>query len=530
MPGERQDWWRGAVIYQIYPRSFADHDGDGVGDLRGIIDRLDYVAALGVDGIWLSPVFTSPMADFGYDVADYRGIDPVFGTLDDFRALLARAHALNLRVILDQVYSHSSSAHPWFSESRQDRVNAKAGWYVWADPKPDGTPPNNWLATFGGAAWSWEPQRRQYYLHNFLPSQPDLNIHHPDVQDALLAVARFWLDLGVDGFRLDVANYYTHDRSLRDNPPRPGYAGPRAASYQQRIHNISQPETLPFLRRLRAVLDEYDDRMAVAEITCERQLERVVEYTAGATLLHTAYSFALLGSAMEAASIRDTVAQVLDAPGAPWPSWAFSNHDVPRVASRWAAAGEPPSRIAPVFLALLLMLRGTIFLYQGEELGLPQSDVSREDLRDPEAINHFPHGQGRDGARTPMPWDDTVHAGFSTGTPWLPVDPRHHALSVARQQGDPGSLLALTQRLLALRRSLPGFAASSIAWIDAAPPVLAFDRAGPGWRLRCAFNLSCDQAAELPDGIGDVLESSGGGPGLLPCGFAIGRVQTASGS
>ena len=525
-----REWWRGAVFYQIYPRSFADSNGDGIGDLRGITNRLDYVAGLGVDGIWLSPVFTSPMADFGYDVADYRGIDPVFGTLDDFKALLTHAHELGLRVILDQVYSHSSSAHPWFAESRLDRLNSKADWYVWADPKPDGTPPNNWLATFGGAAWSWEPQRRQYYLHNFLPSQPDLNIHHPDVQDALLAIARFWLELGVDGFRLDVANYYTHDRSLRDNPPRPGYAGPRAASYQQRVHNISQPETLPFLGRLRAVLDEYDHRMAVAEITCEQQLDRVIEYTARGNLLHTAYSFALLGGAMDAALIRGTVAQVLDAPGGPWPSWALSNHDVPRVATRWAAAGEPARRTAPLFLALLLMLRGTIFLYQGEELGLPQGNVPREHLRDPEAINNWPHGQGRDGARTPMPWDDTPQGGFTSGTPWLPMDPAHRPLCVTQQQGDPDSTLALTRRLLALRRSLTGFAMSAIAWIDAPAHVLAFDRVGPGWRLRCAFNLSPTMAATLPAVIDDILESSSVGVDLQPRGFAIGRVQTAMGS
>ena len=331
-----QPWWRGAVLYQIYPRSFADSNGDGIGDLPGITARLDYVASLGVDGIWLSPIFTSPMADFGYDVADYRGIDPLFGTLDDFRTLLARAHALGLRVVLDQVYSHSSDRHPWFEASRQNCTNAKADWYVWADPKPDGTPPNNWLASFGGAAWSWEPRRRQYYLHNFLASQPDLNVHNPAVQDELLEIARFWLDLGVDGFRLDVANFYTHDRALRDNPPRPGHSGSQTVGYQQRIHNISQPETLRFHARLRAVLDRYEARMAVAEITCENQLERVIEYTAGATLLHTAYSFALLGRALDANAIRATISRVLDAPGEPWPSWALSNHDVPRVASRWA--------------------------------------------------------------------------------------------------------------------------------------------------------------------------------------------------
>jgi alpha-glucosidase len=521
-----QNWWRGAVLYQIYPRSFMDSNGDGVGDLPGITARLDYVASLGVDGIWLSPIFVSPMADFGYDVADYCAIHPLFGTLDDFRALLARAHAHGLRVVLDQVYSHSSDQHAWFEASRENRTNVKADWYVWADPKPDGTPPNNWLAAFGGPAWTWEPRRRQYYLHNFLPQQPDLNLHNQAVQDAILAVARFWLDLGVDGFRLDVANYYTHDRALRDNPPRPNHSGPTAAGYQRRCHNISQPETLPFLARLRAVLDSYPNRMAVAEITCERQLERVIEYTAGATLLHTAYSFALLGPALDAASIRATVACVLDAPGEPWPSWALSNHDVPRVASRWAAPAEPPAAVAPMLLALLLMLRGTVFLYQGEELGLPQGHVPREALRDPEAINNYPFGQGRDGARTPMPWDDTAGAGFTTGTPWLPIDAAQRALSVARQEGDPGSPLALTRRLLALRRFLPGFGASAIEWIETEPHVLAFDRVGPDWRLRCVFNLSADQAAPLPAEIASVRDSAGlTGTRLSPRGFVLGQAD-----
>jgi alpha-glucosidase len=521
-----QNWWRGATIAQIYPRSFMDSNADGVGDLPGITARLGYVASLGVDGIWLSPIFVSPMADFGYDVADYCAIDPLFGTLADFRALLARAHALGLRVILDQVYSHSSDRHPWFEASRQDRTNAKSDWYVWADPKPDGTPPNNWLAAFGGSAWAWEPRRRQYYLHNFLPEQPDLNLHNPAVQDAILAVARCWLDLGVDGFRLDVANYYTHDRALPDNPPRPHHSGPTAIGYQQRIHNISQPETLPFLARLRAVLDCYPDRMAVAEITCERQLERVIEYTAGATLLHTAYSFALLGPRLDAAAIRATLSTVLNAPGEPWPSWALSNHDVPRVASRWAAPSEPPEAVAPILLALLLMLRGTIFLYQGEELGLPQGHVPREALRDPEATNNYPFGGGRDGARTPMPWDETDGAGFTTATPWLPIDPAHRALSVARQEGDAASPLSLTRRLLALRRALPGFGTSGIEWIDAAPAVLAFDRAGPGWRLRCVFNLAPDQSAALPADIASLKETLGlDGKLLKPRAFAIGMVS-----
>jgi alpha-glucosidase len=430
-----------------------------------------------------------------------------------------------MQPLLHHVGGHDR--HAWFEESRQDRDNAKADWYVWADPKPDGTPPNNWLASFGGTAWSWEPRRRQYYLHNFLPEQPDLNLHHPPVQDALLDVARFWLDMGVDGFRLDVANFYTHDKTLRDNPPRVGYTGPQAITYQQRIYNISQPETLVFLARLRGVLNGYGARMAVAEITCEHQLERVIEYTAGAKLLHTAYSFAMLGPPMDAAAIRNTVSRVLNAPGEPWPSWALSNHDVPRVASRWAAPGEAPGKVAPVLLAMLLMLRGTVFLYQGEELGLPQPNLPREALRDPEAINNWPHGGGRDGARTPMPWQDAPQGGFTAGKPWLPVHPAHRALSVARQEGDPHSTLALVRRLLALRRSLDEFGNSAIVWIDAPDDeVLAFDRVGADWRLRCIFNLSAVRSIRFPMQGLNISEHTGcvadGGYVVLePRGFVI---------
>ena len=278
------EWWRGAVIYQIYPRSFADANGDGVGDLPGITSRLGYVADLGVDGIWLSPFFVSPMKDFGYDVADYCDVDPLFGTLADFDALLARAHRLSLKVIIDQVYSHSSDRHPWFIESRQSRDNPKADWYVWADARPDGTPPNNWLAVFGGPAWTWDTRRRQYYLHNFLPEQPDLNLHHPDVQEAVLQAAAFWLDRGVDGFRIDVANLFCHDRRLTDNPARPGPVQDRPYRMQRMLYNRGRPETLDFVARLRALLDRYPDRMAVAELaSSDDPLATMVEYTDGPT-------------------------------------------------------------------------------------------------------------------------------------------------------------------------------------------------------------------------------------------------------
>ncbi|MGB7737925.1 MAG: alpha-amylase family glycosyl hydrolase [Steroidobacteraceae bacterium] len=472
---QHADWWRGAALYQIYPRSFQDTNGDGVGDLAGVLLRLDYVASLGVDGIWLSPFFPSPMRDFGYDVSDYLGVDPVFGTLAQFDAVIAQAHALGLKVIIDQVWSHTAAEHPWFQQSRMSRDNPRTDWYVWADAKPDGTPPNNWQSWMGGSAWRWEPRRRQYHLHNFLPQMPDLNFHCSAVQDAILDVARFWLDRGVDGFRLDTANLYFHDLALRDNPALPpGEAGDSPVLMQRHEYNANRPETLPFLERLRALLDRYPGRMAVGEIGGADSLPRMIEYTHGASRLHTAYSFALLGDRHDPAYVATCLAPWAEEStgGAhAWPSWALSNHDAPRVASRWGAGGggsfafggtgtlatvtdqAGPGATPHLYLALLVALRGTIFLYQGEELGLPQSAVAFEDLQDPFGKAHWPLNKGRDGCRTPMPWEAAASsAGFTNGTPWLPLDFAHRALAVDAQERDPSSTLAFTRTLLALRR------------------------------------------------------------------------------
>ena len=504
------EWWRGAVIYQIYPRSFADADGDGVGDLRGITAHLDHVASLGVDGIWLSPFFLSPMKDFGYDVADYCAVDPLFGTLADFDALVARAHALGLKVIIDQVYSHSSDQHPWFAESRQSRDNAKADWYVWADPKPDGTPPNNWLAVFGGPAWTWDSRRRQYYLHNFLPEQPDLDLHQPAVQAAVLQVARFWLDRGVDGFRIDVANLFCHDPRLTDNPPKPGPVGDRPYRMQRLLYNRGRPETLAVVARLRAVLDAYPGRMAVAELaSSEDPIATMIAYTDGPDRYHTAYSFVLLNEAFGAGVVRGAVETIAQRAPASWPSWAFSNHDVVRAPSRWAApagADEADPAFAKLLIALLCSLRGTVFLYQGEELGLPQADVPFERLVDPEGIAFWPRHRGRDGARTPLPW---VAAGRNAGfcpepvEPWLPVDLRHLPLAVACQEANPDSVLAFTRLFLAWRRQHPALIRGAIRFRDAPPPLLVFERRTGAQGLLCVFNLG-GQPREIR------LESSGG--------------------
>ena len=334
------EWWRGAAIYQIYPRSFVDSNGDGIGDLPGITERLDYVASLGADAIWLSPFFTSPMRDFGYDVADYCDVDPVFGTLADFDALVERAHALNLRVIIDQVYSHSSDQHPWFQQSCSSHQNPRADWYVWADAKPDGSPPNNWQSVFGGPAWQWDARRQQYYLHNFLAEQPDLNLHDPAVQDALLDVARFWLDRGVDGFRIDAINFAMHDPDLRDNPPAAkGGKRTRPFDFQQHLYNQSHPDIVKFLERVRQATDRYSDRFTLAEVGGDQALNEMQAFTAGAHRLNSAYGFDFLYADALTPQLVARVAQ--DWPEhAGWPTWAFENHDAPRAVSRWATASH----------------------------------------------------------------------------------------------------------------------------------------------------------------------------------------------
>jgi len=514
-PAQAQ-WWRGAVIYQIYPRSFLDTNGDGVGDLPGVTARLDHVASLGVDGLWLSPFFTSPMRDFGYDVADFRGVDPVFGTLADFDALVGRAHALGLKVIIDQVYSHTSDQHPWFAASRADRSGPKADWYVWADAKPDGSPPNNWQSVFHGPSWTWDARRGQYYLHNFLPDQPDLNVRHPEVQEALLDAARFWLDRGVDGFRLDAINFAMHDPQLRDNPPmlepRPRR---RPFDFQRHLYNQSHPDVLGFLARLRTLTEGYGGRFLVAEVGGEQADAEMKLFTEGPDRLHSAYGFNFLyARALTPELIHATMRLWPGAPGEGWPSWAFSNHDAPRAASRWAAGGSPES-MAPVLMLLLLALRGNVFIYQGEELGLPQADVPFEQLQDPEAIANWPETQGRDGARTPMPWrSDLPAAGFTGGRPWLPLDPRHPALAVDRQEADPGSMLNLTRRLVALRRSRPALREGAIRPVEAPPPLLAFERGDGPARLLCVFNLGEAGANWRPPEGWRVIAAVG--EGLLP--------------
>ena len=501
------DWWRGAVIYQIYPRSFQDSNGDGIGDLAGIIHRLPHVARLGVDAIWISPFFTSPQLDFGYDVSDYRDVDPMFGTLHDFDALVARAHELGLKVLIDLVLSHSSDQHPWFKESRASRDNAKSDWYVWADAKPDGSPPNNWLSIFGGPAWDWDGERMQYYLHNFLREQPDLNLHNPAVQQELLDVVRFWLDRGVDGFRLDTINFYFHDPLLRDNPALPPQArndtiAPAVNPYnwQDHLYDKNRPENLDFLRRFRALLDEYPAATAVGEVgDAQRGTEIQAQYTSGGDKVHMCYSFDFLSSATPTGS---HIAEVLQhseqviADG--WACWAFSNHDVVRHPTRWNLS-EDARRL---YAALLMCLRGSVCLYQGEELGLTEAYVAFEELQDPYGIRFWPKFKGRDGCRTPIPWvQDNRNGGFSDGKPWLPVEMEHLSRAVTSQTAAPDSTLAFYRAMIAFRARHPALAKGSLAVVAARDDLLALIRSHEGVRILCVFNLSdTEQTLPLPDG------------------------------
>ena len=491
-------WWKGAAIYQIYPRSFKDSTGNGIGDLRGATQHLDHIASLGVDGIWLSPFFTSPMADFGYDIADFCGVDPIFGTLDDFDALIAKAHDLDLKVIIDQIYSHSSDAHPWFVESRESRTNPKADWYVWADANPDGTPPNNWQSVFGMGAWQWDARRGQYYLHNFLTEQPDLNLHNPDVQEAILAVTKFWLDHGVDGFRLDALNFGMHDPELKDNPVETVFKRPptRPFDFQRHVNSMSHPDIPKFLERIRAVIDGYPGRFTVAEVGGPFPMEEMKAFTQGNARLNSAYAFDFLyAPALTAPLIRETLGQWSGKPGEGWPSWAFSNHDAPRAVSRWCGNCDE-ARYSKLLAAVLASFRGNIFVYQGEELGLPQAEVAFEDLKDPEAITNWPQTLGRDGARTPMPWTQAnMCAGFSTSKPWLPVDARHLEMTVSKQAGDAGSVMSFYKTVLAARKSSPALRRGHIEFLECVEDLLIIKRfEGRDARI-CIFNLT---SAPLP--------------------------------
>lgn len=501
-----KEWWRGAVIYQIYPRSFMDANGNGVGDLPGITQKLPYVADLGVDAVWLSPFFTSPMEDFGYDISDYRGVDPMFGTMADFDALLTEAHRLGLKVIIDQVISHTASVHPWFLESRKDKTNPKADWYVWADAKEDGTPPTNWLSVFGGTSWKWSTTRMQYYLHNFLESQPDLNFHNPEVRQALLDEMRFWLDKGVDGFRLDTVNYYFHDDQLRNNPPFPkGHVFATAPAsnpytFQDHLYDKTRPENLVFLSDLRRLMDGYGDRMLVGELGVDGPQvgETLAAYTEKDKRLHMAYVFELLTNEFSAAHIRSVVERLSKEIRGGWVCWSMTNHDVPRVISRWGL-DSVADKAAPLLWSLLLSLRGSACVYEGEELGLPEADIPYELIQDPYGKALWPEFKGRDGCRTPMPWKKAaVNGGFTVGKPWLPVPQEHLDRAVDVEEKDANSPWSRCRGFTRWRQTVPALRDGDITFLPSPEGTLLFSRTGAdGTAVLAAFNLT-EHAADMP--------------------------------
>ncbi|KPF94407.1 alpha-amylase [Rhodopseudomonas sp. AAP120] len=490
-------WWASGVLYQIYPRSFQDSNADGIGDLRGIIDRLDHLSDLGVDALWLSPVFPSPMADFGYDVADYVGIDPIFGSMADFDALVLTAHARGLKVILDLVPNHSSEQHPWFVESRASRHNPKRDWYLWRDPAPDGGPPNNWLSEFGGSAWELDEATGQYYYHAFLKQQPDLNWRNPEVRAAIYEAMRFWLRKGVDGFRVDVIWHLIKDDQFRDNPPNPDFAPgmpPHAAL--QPMYSTDQLETLDVVAEMRAVLEEFDNRLLIGEIYLP--IERLVAYYGkelkGAQL---PFNFALLSTpwnAREIAALIDRYERAL--PVGAWPNWVLGNHDRPRVASR---VGEAQARVAAM---LLLTLRGTPTMYYGDEIGMPQVPIAPQDVQDPFEKNVPGIGVGRDGCRTPMQWDSSPNAGFSEGRPWLPLAEDAARDNVANLRADGQSILNLYRALLRLRRAHPQLTRGDYQPLAAEGDLLLYRRQHDGRSLLVALNLGDEPVSAASDAFG----------------------------
>ena len=488
-------WWKSGIVYQVYPRSFQDTNGDGIGDLDGIRQRLDYLAWLGIDAIWISPIFPSPMADFGYDVSDYCDIAPLFGTLDDFDRLIAEVHGRGLKLILDFVPNHTSDQHPWFKASRASRTDSKRDWYIWRDAAASGGVPNNWISNFGGSAWEWDEKTGQYYYHAFLKEQPDLNWRNPDVRHAMHDALRFWLKRGVDGFRVDVIWHLIKDAQFRDNPPNPGYqpGHPEINKYLQ-VHSTDQPEVHEVIAGMRRVLDEFADRVLIGEIYLP--IERLVTYygkdLAGADL---PFNFQLIQTAWNA----DAVAALVDeydaaVPAGGWPNWVLGNHDNPRIAAR---VGPTQARVAAM---LLLTLRGTPTMYYGDEIGQGDVQIPPDAVQDPWEKNEPGLHLGRDPERTPMQWDSSAHAGFTDGMPWLPLAADNATNNVACLRHDPNSILSLYAALIALRRAHPAMSVGSYHDVRSGEGVFAYERRHGGERLLVALNFHGEQATiELPE-------------------------------
>lgn len=495
-------WWQRGIIYQIYPRSFFDTDGDGVGDLEGIRQRLDYLEWLDINALWISPIYPSPMKDFGYDVSNYTSIHPLFGTWSDFDRLLTEVHQRGMKLILDFVPNHSSDQHPWFKEACQSRASTRRDWYLWADPAPGGGPPNNWLSEFGGSAWTWHEPTGQYYYHAFLPEQPDLNWHNPEVWRAMTDIMRFWLDKGVDGFRVDVVWHLIKDKHLRDNPPNPDYAAATQSPYNALIpaYSADQPEVHEVVARMRKVINEYDKRLLIAEVYAP--IAALVKYyglqQSGAQL---PFNFHLLSTPWDAAHLREVIDEYeASVPENDWPNWVLGNHDQPRVASR---IGRRQARAAAV---LLLTLRGTPTLYYGDELGMQNVSVTPDKAMDPRELNCPGKGLGRDSYRTPMQWTSGRNAGFSESPPWLSLADDFQEINVERESADPDSMLSLYRRLIALRQSAPALCVGQYDPVNVNPPLLAYRRYHDGSdSFIVALNISQEHRRfQLPEDSGAV--------------------------
>jgi alpha-glucosidase len=498
-------WWQRGVIYQIYPRSFQDTDGDGVGDLRGIARRLDYLQWLGVDAVWISPFYPSPMDDFGYDVTDHRAVDRVYGSLVDFDRIVAQAHERGIRVIVDYIPNHTSARHPWFTEARAARHNRRRDWYVWRDAAPDGGPPNNWLSAFGGSAWEWDAPTGQYYLHTFLREQPDLNWRNPAVEVEMMDVLRFWLERGADGVRVDAVQVVVKDDHFRDNPPNPDYREGVDDPYDAllREHSADRPEVHRLISRMREIVESYGDRVLIGEIY--NTVDRLMAYygEGGRGGVHFPYNFQLIRLPWQARTI-DAAIRRYEAllPDGAWPNWVLGNHDRHRIASRVGAA---QARVAAM---LLLTLRGTPTVYYGDEIGMHDVEIPPDRVQDPWEKNLPGRGLGRDPERTPMQWSAEPGAGFTTGEPWLPLADDFDVVNVAAQRTDPGGMLALHRALLALRRREPALSLGAWEPVDADGDVLAYLRTHGDARFLVALNLGAGPASLSFDGSGEVVLST----------------------
>jgi alpha-glucosidase len=502
-------WWRDGVIYQIYPRSFVDTDGDGLGDLPGIISRLDYLADLGIDAVWLSPIYPSPDKDFGYDISDYLNIDPRFGSLEDFDWLVKECHRRGIRVVMDMVMNHTSDQHSWFKSSRSSREDPRRDWYIWKDPRSLGSvnkPPNNWQASFGGKAWEYDPPTGQYYLHLFTREQPDLNWRNPQVRQALLDAFRFWMERGADGFRLDVFNAYFKHPDLPDNPPKPGL---RAFDRQKHLYDIDQPAMVPLLQDLRTLLDSFSQRYAVGE-TYLASPQKIITYC-GPDKLHAAFSFDFTPYdfvypfsprwIMNRIRRRESIFNPADL----WPTIVMSNHDIPRAASRYTL-GEKDD-LAKIAMAVLLTLRGTPFIYYGEEIGMRDIHLRHSEILDPPGKKYWPIYKGRDGCRSPMQWDGSMNAGFSSTKPWLPLNPDYGSRNVTAQLADPASILNYTKKLIALRRKFPALRSGKFIPLKASGGILAYLRSSEEQVILVVVNFApFKRRFKLPAGRWEELD------------------------